>query len=171
MSSCVEVVFGLPTLRRTSSQFINRRRVCPSFWLSVWLLCAHARLVVPSAIPIPSLGPAMLRLTEQLALLTSSHAKNTAALDSLAREREDLGDREKELRVMVENAEDKRAWFGNFREWVESVAAFLDEKVQLFFYGIFNIELNVFLLVSDVRKARGRIYFTTEREGRNDLQA
>jgi hypothetical protein len=29
----------------------------------------------------------------------------------------------------VEQAEEKRAWFDAFREWVEGVAVFLDEKV------------------------------------------
>lgn len=33
------------------------------------------------------------------------------------------------MRQMVEKAEAKRAWFGQFKEWVEGVAGFLDEKV------------------------------------------
>lgn len=51
-------------------------------------------------------------------------------MTSTAEEREQLDAREKELREMVEREEDKRAWFASFREWVESVAAFLDEKVS-----------------------------------------
>lgn len=31
---------------------------------------------------------------------------------------------------MIAKAEDKRSWFSAFREWVESVATFLDEKVR-----------------------------------------
>lgn len=42
-----------------------------------------------------------------------------------------MDDREKEMRQMVERAEAKRAWFGQFKEWVEGVAGFLDEKVIL----------------------------------------
>jgi len=88
---------------------------------------------------LPSLGPAISRLSEQLTLLTSSHAQNSATLDSLAREREELDDKEKELRLMVEKAEEKREWFGSFNEWVESVAAFLDEKVKVpWFLLIYN---------------------------------
>jgi GC-rich sequence DNA-binding factor len=62
-----------------------------------------------------------------------------------------LDDKEKEIRVMVEKAEEKRAWFGSFNEWVESVAAFLDEKVKFLVY--FDTELNVVFSVSNARKA------------------
>lgn len=30
---------------------------------------------------------------------------------------------------MIAAAESKRAWFAEFKDWVESVATFLDEKV------------------------------------------
>ena len=33
------------------------------------------------------------------------------------------------MREMVRKAEAKRSWFVTFREWVESIAAFLDGKV------------------------------------------
>lgn len=72
-----------------------------------------------------------MRLTEKLVQLTASHASNTSSLDTLAQEHEQVDAREKELRVLVEKAEEKRAWFSSFSEWVESVAAFLDEKVWL----------------------------------------
>jgi GC-rich sequence DNA-binding factor len=85
---------------------------------------------VPPSTPLPSLGPSISRLSEQLAQLTTSHANNSAALNSLAQERIQVDDREKEMREMVEKAEAKRAWFGDFREWTESVAGFLDEKVR-----------------------------------------
>jgi GC-rich sequence DNA-binding factor len=71
----------------------------------------------------------MASLTDQLNRLTTSHASNVAALDSLARERAEVDDREKEMREMVGRAEDKRAWFDSFKDWIESVASFLDEKV------------------------------------------
>lgn len=88
---------------------------------------------VPPPTPIPSLTPAISRLSEQLELLTTSHAKNSATLSSLARERLEVDEREKELREMVEKAEEKRAWFSSFREWIEGVAGFLDEKVKCIF--------------------------------------
>ncbi|KAJ2933384.1 hypothetical protein H1R20_g3695, partial [Candolleomyces eurysporus] len=86
---------------------------------------------IPAPSSIPTLQPAMTRLSQQLALLTTSHANNTAALNSLAQERLDVDEKEKEMRDMVIKAEDKRAWFGDFRDWLESVAGFLDEKYPM----------------------------------------
>lgn len=78
------------------------------------------------------LGPVVSRLSEQLAQLITSHANNTHVLTSLAQERAQVDDREKEMREMVEKAETKRAWFESFKEWTESVASFLDEKVSCY---------------------------------------
>ncbi|KAJ6508474.1 nineteen complex-related protein 2-domain-containing protein [Mycena sanguinolenta] len=86
---------------------------------------------IPPATPLPSLAPAIARLSQQLTQLTTSHASNTAALTSLGQERTEVDDREKEMRQMVDKAEAKRAWFGQFKEWVEGVAGFLDEKYPL----------------------------------------
>ncbi|KAK7005823.1 GC-rich sequence DNA-binding factor-like protein [Favolaschia claudopus] len=86
---------------------------------------------IPPAAPLPSLGPALARLTQQLTQLTTSHASNTAALATLGQERAEVDEREKEMRQMVEKAEAKRAWFGQFKEWIEGVAGFLDEKYPL----------------------------------------
>ncbi|KAI5896867.1 uncharacterized protein SCHCODRAFT_02491843 [Schizophyllum commune H4-8] len=83
---------------------------------------------IPPSTPIPTLAPALARLTQQLSQLTASHASTTSALNAVARERDEIEEREKEMREMVERAEAKRAWFDEFREWVESVAGFLDEK-------------------------------------------
>ncbi|KAF9077506.1 nineteen complex-related protein 2-domain-containing protein [Rhodocollybia butyracea] len=94
----------------------------PSKWICVLL---------PPTTPIPTLGPALARLTQQLAQLTTSHASNTTSLNTLAQERDQVDAREKELRALVEKAEEKRAWFSTFSDWVESVAAFLDEKYPL----------------------------------------
>ena len=49
----------------------------------------------------------------------------------LGEEQRLLEEREKEMREMITKAEEKRSWFVAFREWVESVATFLDEKVPL----------------------------------------
>ncbi|KDR82497.1 hypothetical protein GALMADRAFT_134104 [Galerina marginata CBS 339.88] len=86
---------------------------------------------IPLAAPVPSLGPAVSRLSEQLARLTTSHAENSASLTSLAQEHLELDEREKDMREMVEKAEEKRAWFNSFKEWTDSVAGFLDEKYPL----------------------------------------
>ncbi|KAJ7718488.1 nineteen complex-related protein 2-domain-containing protein [Mycena maculata] len=86
---------------------------------------------IPSATALPSLGPALARLTQQLTQLTTSHASNTTALANIGQERAEVDGREAEMRQMVEKAETKRAWFGQFREWVEGVAGFLDEKYPL----------------------------------------
>ncbi|KAK0201965.1 nineteen complex-related protein 2-domain-containing protein [Desarmillaria ectypa] len=86
---------------------------------------------IPPMTAVPTLGPALTRLTQQLAQLTTSHATNTAALNSLAQERGELDDREIEMRGMVGRAEEKRAWFSSFKEWIEGVAGFLDEKYPL----------------------------------------
>ena len=59
-----------------------------------------------------------------------SHASNTVALNSIVLERESVDKREREMRNMIEIAEEKRAWFDDFKQWVEGVASFLDEKVS-----------------------------------------
>ncbi|KAF9263422.1 hypothetical protein L218DRAFT_980230 [Marasmius fiardii PR-910] len=86
---------------------------------------------IPAVTPIPTLSASLARLTQQMAQLTTSHAQNTSALNSLVQEREQVNEREKELRELVGKAEEKRAWFDSFREWIEGVAGFLDEKYPL----------------------------------------
>ncbi|KIJ62603.1 hypothetical protein HYDPIDRAFT_30203 [Hydnomerulius pinastri MD-312] len=83
---------------------------------------------IPPSTTIPALRPAIERLEQSLAALTTSNASNTSAAASLAEEREQLDGRETELRQMIINAESKRSWFAAFKEWIESVATFLDEK-------------------------------------------
>ena len=53
-------------------------------------------------------------------------------MTTLAEEHAKADAHETELRRMIVNAEEKRGWFAAFREWVESVATFLDEKVRGF---------------------------------------
>ena len=71
----------------------------------------------------------MARLSQSLTTMTTSHATNMKAAASLVDEREQLDVREIELREMIAQAEAKRSWFAAFKEWVENVATFLDEKV------------------------------------------
>ncbi|KAI0081642.1 hypothetical protein K474DRAFT_1656446 [Panus rudis PR-1116 ss-1] len=86
---------------------------------------------IPPATPIPTLGPAIARLTQSLSQLTTSHSEHTASMASLDQEQKQLEMREKEMRELIAKAEEKRSWFAAFREWVESVATFLDEKFPL----------------------------------------
>jgi GC-rich sequence DNA-binding factor len=51
-------------------------------------------------------------------------------VSTLSAELVQLDERETELRDIITRTEEKRSWFADFREWLESVAAFLDEKVQ-----------------------------------------
>ncbi|EJC98047.1 uncharacterized protein FOMMEDRAFT_97947 [Fomitiporia mediterranea MF3/22] len=83
---------------------------------------------VPPPTPLPSLETAIARLSLSLTQLTDSHASSTTSVSNLTDEREILEGKEKEMRTMVEEAESKRSWFSSFREWVETVATFLDEK-------------------------------------------
>ncbi|OCH90931.1 hypothetical protein OBBRIDRAFT_563603 [Obba rivulosa] len=83
---------------------------------------------IPAVTQIPTLGAAVARLTQSLTALTTSHAQNSASMASLGEEQLQLEAREKEMREMIAKAEEKRSWFAAFREWVESVATFLDEK-------------------------------------------
>ncbi|KAL7280100.1 hypothetical protein ACG7TL_006515 [Trametes sanguinea] len=83
---------------------------------------------IPSVTPIPTMGAAMARLTQSMSELTMSHAEHSAAMSKLGEEQRLLEEREKEMREMIAKAEEKRSWFSAFREWIESVATFLDEK-------------------------------------------
>ncbi|KAH7885246.1 GCFC-domain-containing protein [Phlebopus sp. FC_14] len=86
---------------------------------------------IPSSTSVPALGPAMERLAQSLATLTASHASNTRAVASLVDEREQLDVREVELRQLIASAESKRSWFTAFKDWIESIATFLDEKYPI----------------------------------------
>ncbi|KAI5121072.1 hypothetical protein M0805_008586 [Coniferiporia weirii] len=86
---------------------------------------------IPNPTPLPTLDAAISRLGQSLAQLTVSHTSNTKSMSGLSDERSVLESKEKEMRSMVEKAERKRSWFSSFREWVETVATFLDEKYPL----------------------------------------
>lgn len=70
-----------------------------------------------------------MRLSQIMTSVTASHAQNTTSISALSVEQIQLDERETELRDIVTRAEDKRSWFADFRDWLESVATFLDEKV------------------------------------------
>lgn len=85
---------------------------------------------IPPAVSVPVLGVAIARLTQQLTTLTTSHAKNTAELIKIGEENATLNKQEAELKEQVAKAEQRRAWFQGFKERLESVGDFLDEKVS-----------------------------------------
>lgn len=97
------------------------------------LLTVH---LVPPVTPIPTMGVAIARLTKSMSELTTSHAEHSATMSKLREEERILESREKEMREMIAKAEEKRSWFNAFREWVESVATFLDEKVRLLIHVV-----------------------------------
>ncbi|TBU23747.1 GCFC-domain-containing protein [Dichomitus squalens] len=83
---------------------------------------------IPPVTPIPTMGAAIARLTQSMSELTTSHAQHSTSLTKLGEEQRILEQREKEMREMIAKAEEKRSWFSAFRDWIESVATFLDEK-------------------------------------------
>jgi GC-rich sequence DNA-binding factor len=70
-------------------------------------------------------------LTQALTKLTTSHAGNTGSLTALGDERTSLEEQETKLRQLVIEAEEKRAWFNGFKDWMDNLADFLDEKVRV----------------------------------------
>jgi len=121
--------------------------------------------VVPATIPIPTLEPAIARLSQTLSNLTTSHSTNVSALTSSADELSQIEEREKELREAIERTEAQRSWFTAFREFVEGVAHFLDEKVKypLSFLG----QMPTQYLVSRAGETRGGTHFFTQRKIRH----
>ncbi len=85
--------------------------------------------LVPASIPIPAIGPSMTSFALALNKLTTSHMEHTTSMSKLGEESDALAQKEVQLRSMIEEAEVKRAWFNDFKQWTESVADFLDAKV------------------------------------------
>lgn len=85
---------------------------------------------VPTMISIPTLESAVARLSQTLSNLTTSHSNNVSAMTSASDELAQIEEKEKELREAIERTETQRSWFAAFREFVEGVAHFLDEKVK-----------------------------------------
>ncbi|KAG9034492.1 hypothetical protein FRB95_013168 [Tulasnella sp. JGI-2019a] len=86
---------------------------------------------IPTATTIPSLTTSISSLETSLTMLTASHTNHTMAYGRLGEERDALDAKEANLRKMMDEAESKRAWFKSFKDWVESVADFLDAKFPL----------------------------------------
>lgn len=124
---------------------------------------------IPPAIPIPVLDAAIAKLTQKLTALTTSHAKNTAELIKMGEENASLEKQEAELKGQVENAEQRRAWFQSFKERVESVGDFLDEKVRLSLHQYLSRLTS--LTVSRLGKTRRGTHITAEGAVRYDPKA
>ena len=104
----------------------------PSTWpYSVFLVSERDFYseLVPPLTEIPSLESSILRLSQMMTSIAASHAQNTTSVSALSAEQVQLDERETELRDIVARAEGKRSWFADLRDWLESVATFLDEKV------------------------------------------
>lgn len=97
-----------------------------NFYISIALFLTLS--LVPPVTEIPTLASAVARLTQSLTALTVSHAQNSESMATVSAEQIELEKKEKDMREMIAKAEEKRGWFVAFREWVESVAGFLDEK-------------------------------------------
>jgi len=152
MNRNVEVVLD-PRLPIPSSRYTNQRLV--RSYLSFTRSVHQFKFSVPLPTPIPTLGPAIARLTEAFTALTTSHATNSHSMTALVEEHAQADARELELRKLITKAEEKRSWFAAFRGWVESVATFLDEKVRTFVSVhvlTFSFQSNE---VSFARKTRG----------------
>lgn len=86
--------------------------------------------LVPPLTEMPSLESSVMRLSQTMTSMAASHAQNTTLVSALSAEQVQLDERETELREIVVRAEGKTSWFADFRDWLESVAMFLDEKVR-----------------------------------------
>jgi GC-rich sequence DNA-binding factor len=90
--------------------------------------CSDPKLVPPPT-EVPGLESSITRIAQTLVSMTASHTQNTALVSALSVENDQLDGRETELREIIARTEEKRRWFADFRDWLENVATFLDEKV------------------------------------------
>ena len=96
------------------------------------LTCLLRNYPVPNVTALPVLTTAMSRLSGSLSNLQATHSAHQSSLEAVNAERSQLDEKEKEMRDMVARAESKRAWFFDMKEWMETIATFLDEKVGAF---------------------------------------
>jgi hypothetical protein len=114
------------TCRASLNHSMNQHRV--SHVLQNSPLSPNASIVPPPT-PLPSLGPAIARLSSVLSTLTTSHTATTATLATLAAERQALDEKETSLRTMVGEADAKKTWFEEMTNKTDDLGAFLDIKV------------------------------------------
>ena len=122
---------GLKPDEDSSHAAIPVYKPAPSTRLAVPVFGAHSHTpLVPSLTEIPSLESSVMHISHIMTSIAASHAQNTASISTISTELAQLDDHETELRETITRTEEKRSWFADFREWLESVASFLDEKVQ-----------------------------------------
>lgn len=96
---------------------------------------AHApyrAAAIPEPLPaLPSLSSTAARLQAALADARLAKSDSDALLAQAERERMALDAQEAELRAEVDRVSSKYEWFIEFKDWVEEVASFLDEKVGI----------------------------------------
>jgi GC-rich sequence DNA-binding factor len=114
----------LKTALQASSEYVDR----PAYPL--FPLNSSNPAAVPTPSTLPSLTGVSTRLTSALSTLEASHTLDAATLAHFSHERTELDAQEKELRTEVSQFEEKNRWFGDFKLFIEEVAAFLDEKVS-----------------------------------------
>lgn len=85
---------------------------------------------IPRTGTLPSLSLVSTRLSTSLNALTSSLSLDSSTLTHFEREKAELEAQEQELRKEVEGKERRREWFEGFREEMEIVGGFLEEKVS-----------------------------------------
>jgi GC-rich sequence DNA-binding factor len=86
---------------------------------------------VPEPSTLPSLKFVQARLANTSSALERSHNEHIAALENCEKERVELDRQEVGFRNQVSAANERFAWFSDFKEWVEDVANFLENKVCL----------------------------------------
>ena len=154
-------IYPLP-LRHLSTK---QRQVRGSIVLDL-RACSDQKLVPPPT-EVPSLESSVTRISQTLASMTVSHAQNTASVSALSVENDQLDGRETELREIIARTEEKRRWFADFRDWLENVAIFLDEKVRLNIILVFLLLISR-TLVSTIGTTGRRACLHSERTSRHD---
>lgn len=116
-------------------------------------------LLVPNVTTLPSLTAAMSRLSGTLSDAQGRHTVHQNDLEAVHAEQSQLDAKENEMRVLVANAETKRAWMSDFSEWMETIATFLDEKVSSICLCRHALRIpndSSSILVPQIGEARGR---------------
>lgn len=107
---------------------------------------------VPRVAPLPTPTSCLARLRAQMAALDTSAAQHAALTKDNEATLRAIDGEEAELRASVEALEKTSAWFNELSAFVESLAAFLDEKTPL----LETLEHNVLALLADRAVSRQR---------------
>jgi hypothetical protein len=86
-------------------------------------------LPVPEPSALPTLKFVQARLSNAFSALERSHNEHVVVLENCEKERAELDRQETDVRQQVATASDRFDWFVDFKDWVEDVANFLENKV------------------------------------------